>query len=87
MAEVEAAVENKLKNLNVNNPSESLKAFINIRPLNSKNVKLIRRDLEAFQFIVSKISEKETDSLVKSLSEDEATVLIDYLHRYMQFVS
>ena len=87
MAEIEAAVENKLKNLNVNNPSESLKAFINIRPLNSKNVKLIRRDLEAFQFIVSKISEKETDSLVKSLSEDEATVLIDYLHRYMQFVS
>lgn len=42
------------------------------------------QDLEAFQFIMGKIPEKDQENLVKSLSEKECEMVLDYLHRVMQ---
>ncbi len=36
--------------------------------------------------MVSKIPEKDIDNLLKTLSENECMVIIDYLDRYMQFI-
>jgi hypothetical protein len=39
-----------------------------------------------FQGIVGRLQDKEYDSLMQTLKENEAQILLDYLHRYMQYV-
>jgi len=63
-----------------------LALFIRDRPIGSKNRDIIRRDLEMFQAIVGRLQDKEYDGLMQTLKENEAQVLLDYLHRYMQYV-
>lgn len=58
-----------------------------VRPVGCKTKALIVQDLEGFQSIMAKIPEKDLDNLVKQLTEKESELVIDYLHRYMQFIS
>lgn len=39
-----------------------------------------------FQAIVGRLQDKEYDGLMQTLKENEAQVLLDYLHRYMLYV-
>lgn len=86
MNEFEIQTEQKLKSINAANTVAALVQFLGARPLGSKNINLIQRDLECFQSIVSKLQEAEYDGVAKTLSETQAEVLIDYLHRFMQYV-
>lgn len=86
MNEFEIQTEQKLKSINAPNAVGALLQFLGARPLGSKNISLIQRDLECFQSIVNKLQEVEYDAVAKTLSEAQAEVLIDYLHRFMQFV-
>ena len=72
MNEFEIQTENKLKSLNANSPTEALTQFLGARPLGSKNIDLIRRDLECFQNIVGKLQEADYDVLAKNLTENQA---------------
>lgn len=86
MNEFEIQTENKLKSINASSPAAALTQFLGARPLGSKNIDLIRRDLECFQNIVGQLSESDHENLAKNLAEDQAEILIDYLHRFMQYV-
>jgi hypothetical protein len=86
MSEFELQTEQKLKSINSNSAVGALVQFLAARPIGSKNKDLIKRDLECFQTIVGKIQEQDYDNLLKTLTEDQAEILIDYLHRFMQFV-
>lgn len=70
MNEFEIKTEQKLKSINANSAPGALTQFLGARPLGSKNIDLIRRDLECFQNIVGKLQEADYDSLAKSLKED-----------------
>lgn len=83
--ECEAKTELKLKSLTADNPIAALAQFLTARPVGSKNRDLIRRDLELLQAIVGKMQEKDHDNLVRTLKEDDCELLVDYLHRYMQW--
>jgi hypothetical protein len=86
MNEFEAQTEQKLKTINANTGVGAISQFLTARPLGSKNKDLIRRDLECFQSIVSKLQEQDYDTLAKNLAEEQAELLLDYLHRFMQYV-
>jgi hypothetical protein len=86
MNEFEIQTENKLKSINANSPVGALTQFLGARPLGSKNIDLIRRDLECFQNIIGKLQESDYDAVAKNLTENQAEILIDYLHRFMQYV-
>lgn len=86
MNEFEIQTEQKLKSINAANTVGALVQFLGARPLGSKNINLIQRDLECFQSIVSKLQEAEYEAVARTLNESQAEVLIDYLHRFMQFV-
>ena len=60
--------------------------FLAVRPVGSKNRDIIKQDLECFQNIISKLNDKDFDSLMQTLKEEEVEFLIDYLHRFMQYV-
>ena len=86
MNEHEARTEQKLKSLSGDSPVNAFKHFLGDRPLGSKNRDLIRRDLETFQSIIGRLQEKDFDSILSTLVEEDVEVLIDYLHRFMQYV-
>lgn len=65
---------------------EALVKFVTVRPVGSKNKEVLRQDLELFQSVVAKMQEADYDSLARTMKEEDAELLIDYLHRYMQFV-
>jgi hypothetical protein len=56
---MEAEIANKIKNLKVDNPLQGIKSFISVRPVGCKTKDTIVQDLQAFQFVMSKIPEKE----------------------------
>jgi hypothetical protein len=56
---MESEIANKIKNLKVDNPVQGLKSFVAVRPVGCKTRDTIVQDLQAFQFLMSKISEKE----------------------------
>jgi hypothetical protein len=86
MNEFEIQTEKKLQSINAPSAVGAVVQFLGARPLGSKNLDLIRRDLECFQNIVGKLQEADYDGVAKTLSEAQAEVLIDYLHRFMQYV-
>ena len=59
MNEFEIQTENKLKSLNAMSPTGALTQFLGARSFRSKNIDLIRRDLECFQNIVGKLKEAD----------------------------
>ena len=63
-----------------------MKKFLTVRPVGSKNRDVIRQDLECFQNVMSKIQEKDFNSLLESLKEEDVELLVDYMHRFMQYV-
>lgn len=69
------------------NPIEAFKNYLKVRPIGCKTKSTIVMDMEGFQSIMVKIPEKDLDNLVKQLTERECEIAIDYLHRYMQFIS
>ncbi len=60
--------------------------FLSARPVGSNLIQLVQRDLECFQNIVGKLQQPDYQGLIKTLSEEQVELLIDYLHRFMQFV-
>ena len=76
----------KIKNLNTFNQVEALQTFLSVRPLGSRNKDIIKQDLECLQAILMKFTEKDFESLLANFKEEEVELVIDYLHRFMQFV-
>ena len=86
MVELEQKTIEKIKNLSAGDPSEALRKFLSVRPVGSKNKDIIRQDLQAFQNIIAKLHDKDVESLMSSLKEEEVEIWVDYLHRFMQYV-
>lgn len=66
---LEAELAQKHKSINVSNPTQAIKDFVKVRPVGCREKKLVQQDLEALQFILSKIPEKEHEHLIKGLTE------------------
>ena len=67
---LEAQLAQKHKSINVANPAQALKEFVKVRPVGCRDRKLLMQDLDALQFIISKVPEKEQEGLVKQLTEE-----------------
>ena len=86
MIQLEQKTLDKIKGLSAGDPIEALKKFLTVRPVGSKSRDVIRQDLECFQNILTKIQEKDFNSLFERIKEDEIELLIDYMHRFMQYI-
>ena len=83
--EYEQKTRDKSKMLS-GDPVDSLAKFVSVRPVGSKNKEILKQDMDLFHQVVGKLQEKDYDTLMKTLKEEDAEALIDYLHRYMQYV-
>ncbi len=68
------------------NPIDALVKFLSVRPVGSKDKGILRQDLQLFQNIIGKLIEKDYDTVLRVLKEEDCELLLDYLHRFMQFV-
>ena len=71
MNEHESKTEQKLKSLSSDSMMTAIRHSLSARPLGSKNRDLIRRDLETFQTIIGRMQEKDFDSILSTLAEEE----------------
>lgn len=49
-------------------------------------MQISRDDYAMFGSLISKIDEAEFDRLLTEIKEDRAIVLVEYLHRYMEYI-
>jgi hypothetical protein len=67
MNEFEIQTEQKLKSINAANTVGALVQFLGARPLGSKNINLIQRDLECFQSFMQYVGESKNEAITSGL--------------------
>lgn len=84
--QIEENIVKKQKSITASVTGEALSKFLETPAYNVRNIQVIRDEMALFGTLLSKISEAEFDKVLGAMGEDRAAVLLEYMHRYMEFV-